>query len=179
MPKADNGQREVIAHFSVTKLALAGPIAVLGLGTFIFFWGRDVVLTGLFKVPNLTNHGLDSVGNALNLWGLLILGVGFGIMAWWLFKAARNVIVNGADAIWFEDGRLICSGPQPLDISIRDMKSAELTSEFISTSLGFTPKYEARYISILLRNGEEKKLGLGPYREIEDAILAPIKARIG
>jgi hypothetical protein len=174
-------QREVIAHFSVTKLTLGAPITVLGLGTFIFFWGRDVVLAGLFKVPppNPTDHGLNSIGNALNLWGLLILGAGFGIMAWWLFKAARNVIMNGTDAIWFEDGRLICSGPKPLDISIRDIKSAELASEFFTVSPGFVPKYEARYISILLRSGEKKRLGLGPYREIEDAILAPIKARIG
>jgi hypothetical protein len=162
MPTIDNGQREVIAHFSVTKLTLAGPFLLLVSGTFLFFWGHDVVLTGFFKVPppNPTDHALGSVGNALNLWGLLIFGIGFGILAWWLFKAARNVIVNGTDAIWFE-GRLICSGPEPLDISIRDMKSAELTSEFISIGLGFTPKYEARYISILLRNGEEKSWDWG------------------
>src|SRR4051794_31799038 len=51
MPTIDNGQREVIAHFSVTKLTLAGPFLVAVSGTFLFFWGHDVVLTGFFKVP--------------------------------------------------------------------------------------------------------------------------------
>ena len=181
MGPVDKGQREVIAHFSVTKLILAGPILLLGLGAFIFFWGRDVALARFLEAsrPNPADHALDSIGNALNLWGLLLFGVCFGILAWWLFKATRNVIVNGTDAIWFEGGRLVCRGNKPLDVSVSDIKSAELAGEFISANLGFTPKYEARYISILLKNGKEERLGLGPYREIEDAILAPIKARIG
>jgi hypothetical protein len=123
-------------------------------------------------------RAVNDFGNFVHLGLILVIFTGLGLLLFWAFKSSRNIIKHGTDAVWIEQGRLVCRGPQPLDIAVSDIRSAELASQFISNWKTFS-KYEARYISILLRNGEKKRLELGPYREIEDAILAPIKARIG
>ena len=177
MGPIDKGQREVIAHFSVTKLILGWGIWLV-FAVILFFWVRDVALPGFETSPDdPAARAVNSFGNFAHLGLILVTCVGLGLLLFWGFKATRNIIMHGTDAVWIEQGRLVCRGTQPLDIAIDDIRSAELASQFVSNWKTFS-KYEVRYVSIVLKDGTLARLDLGPYREIEDAILAPITARI-
>lgn len=178
MAPSDKQQREVIAHFSVAKLVL-GWAGILATGVFMFFWGRNVARAGFdSSSPDPTERAVNSFGNFVHFGIVLLAVVCLGLLLFWAFRSTRNVVLNGTDAVWIEQGRLVCRGPKPLDIAIGDIKSAELASQFIS-NWRTSVKIEARYIALSMKDGKEERLDLGPYREIEDAIIAPIKARIG
>lgn len=102
--------REVIAHFSASKLVMTtagiSGFAVLGA---VMAW--DLIFVR--PTDDRIKYGLD-------IWGFAIFFVGMALLFFYLFRMVRAAIESRGIALWLQDGRLMHADKRLLDVPARE-----------------------------------------------------------
>lgn len=166
MASKDSEAREVIAHFSTSKLIVAT------VGTFGFAILGSVMARDMLWVRPTDDH----IKYGLNVWGFAIFFVAMALMFFYLFRAVRAAMQSKGIALWLQGGRLVHADKQLLDVCARDVSSVELIKE---AAYQYATSYRVAYIVLRLKNGKEVKLSASAFSEHRDDIVVELRKRLG
>jgi len=167
--RSPNGieSREVIAHFSLSKLVW-GCIGWLAVTVLVTIMAHELIFARPVNDP--IKHGMD-------IWTFAIIGLGLLVLLVLALRKIRLVIANQGEAIWLENGRLVYADRKILDAPLEEIRSVELVRQPI---YGTPSPWPPRVTSIVVRleNGREAKLPANGFSENRDDIVASVLTKL-
>lgn len=167
MGKAD-GQREVIAHFSRSRIASGGIglLVMTVLGVIVF---GHLLMTG--KTDDWVKHMSHIAGAVIVVECLVILFI-------LMFRTIRTAIDNHGEAIWLENGRLMCADKVLLDVPADDVKGVDVVREPIYGTRSLWPPHMTNLV-FYLKDGKAIKVSSGGFAEHPGDIADSLREKLG
>ncbi|HKY18573.1 MAG TPA: hypothetical protein VJL82_06540 [Rhizomicrobium sp.] len=163
-----NGQREVVAHFSRSRIA-SGAVGLLVMTVLGVIMCGHVLLTG--KTDDWVMH-MFRIDDAVTFVGCM------AILFILMFRTIRTAIDNHGEAIWLEDGRLTCADKALLDVPAGDVKGVDVVREPIYGTRSPWPPHMTNLV-FYLKDGKAVKISPGGFVEHPGDIADRLREKLG
>ncbi|HKQ11069.1 MAG TPA: hypothetical protein VJS85_07760 [Rhizomicrobium sp.] len=162
------GQREVVAHFSRSRIAsgVVGLLVMTVLGVIVF---GHILTTG--KTDDWVMH-MFHIDDALTAVGCL------AILFILMFRTIRTAIDNHGEAIWLEDGRLVCADKALLDVPVGDVRGVDVVREPIYGTRSPWPPHMTNLV-FYLKDGKVVKISPGGFVEHPGDVADRLREKLG